>query len=108
MLLYQYQYPASTFSARACYDRNRDENGNGIIDEEEFKWYLPASNQLLGLCAAALPGLGGGTSTTEFITPSYNYCYFLTASGGKLTTPERTSGSDRCVRDVPPPSDTPY
>lgn len=53
-------------------------------------------------------GLGGGTSTTEFITPSYNYCYFLTASGGKLTTPERTSGSDRCVRDVPPPSDTPY
>ena len=108
VLLYQYQYPASTFSARACYDRNRDENGNGIIDEEEFKWYLPASNQLLGLCAAALPGLGGGTSTTEFITPSYNYCYFLTASGGKLTTPERTSGSDRCVRDVPPPSDTPY
>lgn len=108
VLLYQYQYPASTFSARACYDRNRDENGNGIIDEEEFKWYLPASNQLLGLCAAALPGLGGGTSTTEFIIPSYNYCYFLTASGGNLATPERTSGSDRCVRDVPPPSDTPY
>ena len=34
VLLYQYQYPASTFSARACYDRNRDENGNGIIDEK--------------------------------------------------------------------------
>ena len=32
-------------------------NGNGIIDEKEFKWYLPASNQLLGLCVAALPDL---------------------------------------------------
>ena len=25
--------------------RNRDENGNGIIDEGEIKWYLPAINQ---------------------------------------------------------------
>ena len=108
VLLYQYQYPASTFSARACYDRNRDENGDGIIDEKEFKWYLPASNQLLGLCVAAIPGLGGGTSTTEFILPSYNYYYFISASGGNFRCSDRTSGSDRCVRDVPPPSDTPY
>lgn len=109
VLLYQYQYPASTFSARACYDRNRDENGDGIIDGEEFKWYLPASNQLLGLCVAALPGLGGGTSTTEFIQrPPYNYCYFIASSGSNLWSPDRTSGSDRCVRDVTPPFDAPY
>lgn len=26
----------------ACMSRNRDENGNGIIEDEEIKWYLPA------------------------------------------------------------------
>ncbi|MBS5638983.1 MAG: DUF4906 domain-containing protein [Bacteroides sp.] len=106
VLLYQYQYPASTFSARACYDRNRDENGDGIIDEKEFKWYLPASNQLLGICVAALPGLGGGTSTTEFISPPY--CYFIAASSGNFWSPDRDSGLDRCVRDVTSPFDAPY
>lgn len=109
VLLYQYQYPASTFSARACYDRNRDENGNGIIDEKEFKWYLPASNQLLGLCVAALPGLGGGGSTTEYISlPPYNYYYFISASDGKFGNSDRTTGSDRCVRNVSLPSYVPY
>lgn len=29
----------------ACMSRNRDENGNGVIDAEEIKWYLPAINQ---------------------------------------------------------------
>lgn len=28
-----------------CLLRNRDENGNGIIDASEIKWYLPAVNQ---------------------------------------------------------------
>ena len=70
-----------------------------IIDEKEFKWYLPASNQLLGLCVAALPGLGGGGSTTEYISlPPYNYYYFKSASDGKFGNSDRTTGSDRCVR----------
>jgi len=29
----------------ACMNRNRDENGNGVIDNNEIKWYLPAINQ---------------------------------------------------------------
>lgn len=29
----------------ACLQRNRDVNGNGRIDEDEIKWYLPALNQ---------------------------------------------------------------
>lgn len=29
----------------ACMSRNRDENGNGKIDDEEIKWYLPTINQ---------------------------------------------------------------
>lgn len=31
----------------ACMNRNRDENGNGYIDEEELKWYVPASGKYL-------------------------------------------------------------
>lgn len=30
---------------QACMNRNRDENGNGVIDKEELKWYLPASGK---------------------------------------------------------------
>lgn len=30
----------------ACLQRNRDENGNGLIDREEFKWYIPALEQM--------------------------------------------------------------
>ena len=34
---------------RVCYDKNRDENGDGRIDKEEMKWYFPASNQMIGM-----------------------------------------------------------
>lgn len=30
----------------ACLSRNRDENGNGVIDPEEVKWYLASMGQL--------------------------------------------------------------
>lgn len=32
----------------ACLNRNRDLNGNGQIDDDEIRWYLPALNQYLG------------------------------------------------------------
>lgn len=37
----------------ACMARNRDENGNGKIDEDELKWYLPAINQYIGMWIGA-------------------------------------------------------
>lgn len=37
----------------ACMARNRDENGNGMIDEDELKWYLPAINQYIGMWIGA-------------------------------------------------------
>lgn len=33
-------------AAYACLMRNRDENGNGIIEKKEIKWYLAAIDQL--------------------------------------------------------------
>lgn len=32
----------------ACLNRNRDLNGNGKIDEDEMRWYLPSINQYMG------------------------------------------------------------
>ena len=29
--------------------RNRDLNGNGYLDEEELRWYVPAIGQLVGM-----------------------------------------------------------
>lgn len=107
VLLYQYQYFASTFSARACYDKNRDENGNGVIDDEELKWYLPASNQLLGLCAGSLMEVHA-TSTTEN-KASTGSLYFKATTGGKgVVNADRTTSYSRCVRDIPLPDSAPY
>lgn len=44
---------AFTGAMFACMQRNRDENGNGEIDDEEVKWYLPASNQYITLWMGA-------------------------------------------------------
>lgn len=41
--------PLYTTVAKACMSRNRDLNGNGTIDENEVKWYLPAIEQYRAL-----------------------------------------------------------
>ena len=35
--------------AEACLQRNRDLNGDGIISDDEVRWYLPAINQMVGM-----------------------------------------------------------
>ncbi len=45
-LLYQSSaYPAIDY----CASKNRDVNGNGILDEDEIKWYMPAINQSISM-----------------------------------------------------------
>lgn len=41
----------------ACTNRNRDNNGNGVIDPDELRWYVPAINQYLQMVTGskALP-----------------------------------------------------
>lgn len=39
----------------ACMARNRDENGDGQISDDELKWYLPARDQYIGLWIGADP-----------------------------------------------------
>ena len=45
-----------------CLSRNRDENGDGLITQDEIKWYVPAINQYV---AVAL-------GTEALMTPLYN------------------------------------
>lgn len=35
--------------AFSCLSRNRDNNGNGVIDPEELRWYIASINQLVGM-----------------------------------------------------------
>lgn len=45
---HEWPYKMNIQSAyKACLSRNRDLNGNGEIDEEEVRWYLPALSQYL-------------------------------------------------------------
>lgn len=100
VLLYQYQY-GNTLSARACYDLNRDENGDGIIDEREFVWYLPACNQLIGMYISD-PEENSNVSSTE---PSGNpsYSFIRLSAHGVSTISKSQSMGGRCVRDIPLP-----
>lgn len=41
--------PEYKYLAYACMSRNRDNNGNGIIDIDELRWYTGAINQLVGM-----------------------------------------------------------
>ena len=35
--------------AYSCLTRNRDNNGDGVVDQSEIRWYLAACNQLAGM-----------------------------------------------------------
>lgn len=50
----------NTFTTRSgaialarCLSRNRDENGDGTITLDEVKWYVPSSEQLMGMYLGA-------------------------------------------------------
>ena len=44
--------PYKASAIRLCMNRNRDENGNGKLDKEEMKWYVPTALQVndISLC----------------------------------------------------------
>ena len=58
-----------------CISRNRDENGDGVIDDSEVKWYLPAVEQCLAICYG-YPALGGDAK----LNIDYR-CYFTSTFG---------------------------
>lgn len=65
----------------ACMQRNRDENGDNVIDDDEIKWYLPASNQYISLWMGA-DALQDATLYAERIRSKENH-YFTSTGGNK-------------------------
>lgn len=61
----------------ACMSRNRDLNGNGRIDEDEIRWFLPSLNEYIrmgiganGISSAAQLYMGDKTTMTKGNYPS--------------------------------------
>ena len=68
----------------SCMSRNRDNNGNGIIDEDEVRWYMASVRQLIGIWMGAdgisndarlytKEGVGAGNGWRQHIISSTVY-----------------------------------
>ena len=102
----------------ACFQRNRDLNGNGQIDPNEVRWYLPATNQYIGLWIGqdALPSEARLLqNTVSSIKDGSNYTtdnrlenHYLSSNGVRFWAEEGVStGSEgyykfyvRCARNL--------
>lgn len=114
----------------ACMSRNRDENGNGIIDVNEMKWYVPTTGKYarIILGRAVIPqsqrlmnfdlipayGFKQSNGTYNESNSDWNTRYHFASSDRKIVwTEEGTSSSDwlygdwdmgawqiRCVRNL--------
>ena len=101
------------YAEYACLTRNRDLDGNGIIDDNELRWYLPSVKQYLGFIMGedALPkearlynrSNSGSNSDYSYITSSiYPKYYVLQAyEGASLGFHEKNVVYPyRCIRNL--------
>ena len=86
-----------------CMQRNRDLNGNGQIDDDEVRWYLPATNQYIGLWIGqdVLPSETRLLqATVSDITATNRYDYHLISSNGvRFWTEEGVSTGSNLLSD---------
>lgn len=81
----------------ACMNRNRDENGNGRLDPQELKWYVPTSGKyvrlILGRNVLPTPIMNyARTSVPEFCGKGGNtYYHFATSDNSIVWSEEGTS-----------------
>lgn len=105
------------YAQYACLARNRDLNGNGTIDENELRWYLPSVKQYLGFVLGedALPKDArlynrsnvGSDSEYTYCTSSAYYIsgilkfYLLQAyEGASITYDQGNRYPYRCIRNL--------
>lgn len=92
----------------ACLTKNRDIDGNGKIDEDEIRWYLPAITQYMELVVGedALSKevrLNNDKTTAPYICSSVyrNNYYILSASEGlSLSYMDTGEYPYRCIRNL--------
>lgn len=73
----------------SCMNRNKDENGNGIIDAAELKWYVPTSGKylrvILGRNSLVTPLMGYEQETLpEASATGHNTLYHFISSDRKI------------------------
>ncbi len=104
---------------RECMSRNRDENGNGVYDSDEIKWYMPSVDQLVEMYigaesmptplfnADAVSAITSGTSQSQYHVLSSTYsngsALKLWAEEGASTGTWSVYGYPqemRCIRDL--------
>lgn len=98
-----------------CLSRNRDENGDGQITADEVKWYVPTSEQLMGmyLGAKSLPSPLVDSENINFIYSERGKYHYSTSDKKRIWGEEGASVSDwgsgwgagnaqnfRCVRNL--------
>lgn len=88
---------------QACMNRNRDENGNGVIDAAELKWYLPASGKyariILGRRTLSNPLMNYQQSTLKYAcTDGGNTIYHFIASDNVIVWADEGMSSSNFYR----------
>lgn len=100
----------NTYAARYCFEKNRDTNGDGSIQGDEIKWYLPSQDEL-ALLYAGEPSLSQSATeklsanpyyaSTEAQTGTTSVAYTRFDNGRSTTTTKGNTLYVRCVRAVP-------
>lgn len=92
----------NNYAARYCYDKNRDTDGNGTLDDKEIMWYMPAQNQLLSVWVAGLTGSFGNNNYWCLSQVNSIQCVTLEPTNGALEIYAKNDSSIgvRCVRDL--------
>lgn len=103
-----------TSPVRYCHEKNRDVNGDGIIDDSEAHWYSPSADELylIGVTGVAImePVSGGYeyyTSSSESTYSFYEFggrttysCEVNYLHSGNLIMNLFTYGQPRCIRSL--------
>lgn len=107
---YQSVALSNNYAVYQCLSRNRDENGNGKIDADEMKWYLPAVNQ----CTYYWFGMNSlpedarielpKRDVNNYWTSTFKFATWWAAEGSaygdKYVEPGTTGNKVRCVRSL--------
>lgn len=98
----------NTYAARYCYDKNRDENLDGVISGSEIKWYLPARGEqviawigkrALTATGSDLPSESCWSSTENGIGNALNMNFYNGGTGG-IFSKNNPLQHIRCVRKI--------
>lgn len=89
-----------TYGLYQCYSRNRDENGDGIINIHEMKWFLPAIQECTSIWGAAelLPEEARLHYEQYFSSTNSRYRVWWALEGTAFGEYKGQNANVRCIR----------